>query len=280
MNENTESSLPYYCFDPVAADYDKSRFLPDEIRKQAATLIWANANLLPGQPFVDAGVGTGRFAMPLSQLGSPVIGLDVSLNMLTRLRHNLAAEQGIPSAGIYLAQADLRHMPLGTHSCGAMLMVHVLHLISDWQQVLREARRVLEPGGKLFLAQEGGRRLPTRAYYFQLAQERQVLREPLGARAETVIAYLREQDAQIEEIDTSSISWRMHIPVSETLEMLRRRTWSHLWHVPDADHAEIMAATEAWARQTYGALNATESAEATLYLWAASWPGGPLYVRK
>ena len=150
-------------------------------------------------------------------------------------------------------------------------MVHVLHLILDWQQVLQEARRVLEPGGKLFVAQEGGKRLPTRAHYFQLAQERQVLREPLGARSEAVLAYVQEQGGQVEEIDTSSISWRIHIPVTETLEMLRRRTWSHLWHIPDSDHAEIMAATEAWARKTYGALNATESAEAVLYLWAVSW---------
>ena len=41
INDEKASLLPYHCFDPVAEEYDQSRFLPATIRKQAATTLLA-----------------------------------------------------------------------------------------------------------------------------------------------------------------------------------------------------------------------------------------------
>src|SRR5579872_2734426 len=72
----------YMNFDFVAHEYDASRRLPPEIQKKAARLLRDAWSPRPGEPFRDAGVGTGRFALALAQLGLPVVGADISENML------------------------------------------------------------------------------------------------------------------------------------------------------------------------------------------------------
>jgi hypothetical protein len=39
--------------------------------------------------------------------------------------------------------------------------------------------------------------------------------------------------------------------------MLRRHVWSSLRAITDADNADLMAETKAWALQRYGSLNAS-----------------------
>ena len=44
----------------------------------------------PGGRILELGVGTGRLAVPLAELGHPVVGMDASVEMLERLGHNAA----------------------------------------------------------------------------------------------------------------------------------------------------------------------------------------------
>jgi ubiquinone/menaquinone biosynthesis C-methylase UbiE len=67
--------------------------------------------------------------------------------MMAQLHAKRAAieEVGTPLR-LRTARGDLRRLPLASGVFGAVLMVHILHLIVEWQSVLAEARRVLAPG--------------------------------------------------------------------------------------------------------------------------------------
>lgn len=79
------------------------------------------------------GVGTGRFAKPLSDLGFEVVGIDVSRRMMLKAR-----QKGVQN----LILADAHRMPFKDQSFDASIIIHVLHLIPDWLNVVREMGRV------------------------------------------------------------------------------------------------------------------------------------------
>jgi ubiquinone/menaquinone biosynthesis C-methylase UbiE len=263
----------YVSFDPVAQDYDISRGIPPEAQLRISARMRDVANWQPGEIFLDAGVGTGRFAVPLARLGVPVVGVDISGNMLAQMRVNLeaACREAKTELPLRAARGDLRRMPVASGAFKAAVIVHILHLIADWKAVLDEARRVLKPGGILLLAKQGGEGSPVRVFYNGLVAERGLLAPILGANGEEVCAYLAGQGAHVEKVDMSDITWMTRRPVALTLEMLRRRTWSSLREISDADNAILLAETTAWAHQRYGSLDVDEEAEGTCSLLAARW---------
>lgn len=261
----------YLSFDPVANEYDASRFLPPEVQQRAALLLQELAGLSAGDTLLDAGVGTGRFALPLAQQGVRVLGVDISLAMLGQLQAKRAALSR-PDGALSLAQGDLRALPVKSASVRAVLFVHILHLIADWQRVLDEALRVLKPGGTLLLAREGGHRSATREFYFRRARELGVLKASMGADKEQVLTYLQTRGMEPMPVD-ETVTWKRHIPVRVTLQQLAARTWSSLWEVPDDINARLMQEAEAWVLQTYGTLDTDEEVEATLPIHVARTSG-------
>jgi len=91
----------------------------------------------PGR-FLDAGCGSMLFTAHLND----VIGMDASREMLK------LARQRSQSA---VVQADLLHTPFSDRVFDGILCLHVAHVMEDLEGPLRELRRVLKPGGKLFL---------------------------------------------------------------------------------------------------------------------------------
>lgn len=95
----------------------------------------------------DLGCGTGRTTEALAPFVSRVIAIDASEEMLSAARTRLAAQTNV----------DLRHgaleaVPLPDASVDAAFIGLVLHHIADPGKVLREAARVLKPGGRLLIA--------------------------------------------------------------------------------------------------------------------------------
>jgi demethylmenaquinone methyltransferase/2-methoxy-6-polyprenyl-1,4-benzoquinol methylase len=108
-----------------------------------ACLRWAG--LRPGMQAVDVAVGTGLLAGEILAItGDPgaVIGVDVSEAMLGIARNKL----GIP---LVLAAAEA--LPLPPASADFVAMGYALRHIADIQAALREALRVLRPGGTILL---------------------------------------------------------------------------------------------------------------------------------
>src|SRR5207247_3055371 len=79
---------------------------------------------------LDVGTGTGRFAKFFEDAGFTVIGVDVSLSMMAQAR-----EKGVRN----LVQADAHHLPVRDESFDGSIMIHVLHLVENWVQVMHDA---------------------------------------------------------------------------------------------------------------------------------------------
>lgn len=95
---------------------------------------------------LDAGSGVGALTEVLSALSTKVISLDLSRIHLVQARAS-SARRCPPS----LVQGDCLSLPFRPSSFSAVTMVRVLHRIRDPETAIREARRVLRPGGWLLL---------------------------------------------------------------------------------------------------------------------------------
>ncbi|UCC61952.1 MAG: class I SAM-dependent methyltransferase [Anaerolineae bacterium] len=103
-----------------------------------------------GSPVLELGCGTGRVALHLAQAGFEVIGLDVSSAMLDLARSKLG-RTGL-SERVHLFQADLGHFALARQFSMATLAINTfMHFltVADQVRVLENARRHLQPGGRL-----------------------------------------------------------------------------------------------------------------------------------
>lgn len=89
------------------------------------------------QPYLEVGVGTGRFAQALGI----ECGVDPSLPAL-----ELARAQGID-----VREGSGEHIPFEDASFGGVLMALTLCFVADPNAAIREVRRVLLPGGGLVL---------------------------------------------------------------------------------------------------------------------------------
>ncbi len=97
---------------------------------------------------VDLGCGTGNLAARLLEKAGQVIGVDGSARMLELARRRLSAEAGRVSLRI----GDLEHLPLRDGEADFACLNMVLHHLSDPVEALREVKRVMRPGGTLFLS--------------------------------------------------------------------------------------------------------------------------------
>ena len=107
-----------------------------------------------GLDIVDAGGGTGGFAVPLAQAGHRVTVVDPSPDALASLERR-AAEHGL--TGLSAVQGDLEDLPrlVGRASVDLVLCHSVLEVVEDPAAALADVAGVLRPGGRLSLLVAG-----------------------------------------------------------------------------------------------------------------------------
>ncbi len=221
-------------FDRAAGYYDDTRGLPAEVSDQVTDRIEAAAG--PDARFLELGVGTGRIALPLQRRGRTVFGVDLSLPMLERYRANAAAA-GLPRPP--LLRGDVSRLPVRDGGVGAVVEVHVLHLIPAWRQVLAEARRVLAPGGVLLMGKRGsvshggGPWRETRRRWRALVEGLGGHPKRPGVQTpEEVAAAITDLGGQAEELPP--VAWQVDETWGESLRLMEQRLFSDTWLVGDA----------------------------------------------
>jgi 2-polyprenyl-3-methyl-5-hydroxy-6-metoxy-1,4-benzoquinol methylase len=115
--------------------------------------IWTGLALRPGARLLDAGCGSGQFALALAARGARVIGIDLSPEMI-RLAQENAERLALPAAVTWEAAA-VDCLPLEAGSVDAIHARMVLPFVPDIPAALREFRRVLCPEGRLLASTAG-----------------------------------------------------------------------------------------------------------------------------
>jgi arsenite methyltransferase len=108
--------------------------------------------LNPGDAILDLGCGAGVDSLVAGRLVGPggrVAGLDVTPAMIQRARGN-QARLGFSHVTFQVGEAEA--LPFPDQDFDAVISNGVFNLTLDKEKALREAHRVLEPGGRLMLA--------------------------------------------------------------------------------------------------------------------------------
>jgi len=139
--------------DPITAnlyDFSQAQQIPDEAL--LASLGCGNptalAQLIPGEVVLDLGSGGGIDVLLSAKRVGPkgkAYGLDMTDEMLDLANDN-KRKAGVEN--VEFLKGEIEHIPLPGNSVDVIISNCVINLSADKDQVLREAFRVLKPGGR------------------------------------------------------------------------------------------------------------------------------------
>ncbi len=141
------------CCDPITTNLyskDEVKDLPSDA--VAASLGCGNptalAELRSGETVLDLGAGGGIDVLLSAKRVGPagkVYGLDMTDEMLALAEEN---KRRAGASNVEFLKGEIEHIPLPDNSVDVIISNCVINLSSDKGQVLREAFRVLKPGGR------------------------------------------------------------------------------------------------------------------------------------
>jgi ubiquinone/menaquinone biosynthesis C-methylase UbiE len=130
-----------------AAEWDRIRKLHVADESVEAAIRAALADK-PFRSLLDLGTGTGRMLELFGHEIERGLGLDLSLDMLALARARLD-RAGLRHCSV--RQGDIYDLALPRDSFDVVIIHQVLHFLDDSARAIREASRVLRPGGRLLV---------------------------------------------------------------------------------------------------------------------------------
>ena len=140
-------------YDRSARYYDALEWLAERRVARWRRSLWAG---IQGPLVLELGVGTGK-NIPYYPSGARLTAIDLAPRMLERARRRAAAQ----GRHVDLQLGDAQALDFPDHCFDDVVATFVFCSVPDPVQGLREARRVLKPGGRLHLIEHV--RAPNRA---------------------------------------------------------------------------------------------------------------------
>jgi SAM-dependent methyltransferase len=235
-------------FDQAAEFYDATRDAGDEIVTWTVGLL--EREFAGGARALEIGVGTGAVALPLTERGVDLVGMDVSTAMMAKLVAKAGGRAPFP-----LVRGDATRIPLGDGVVAGAYARHVLHLIADWRTVVAELCRVVGDG--TVLVDVGGGASPAWEELWDAME--------LGPEAEPVGFGVKNDgvDALDDAFATAGGTLRGveelvrddRETVAEAFDEISMRSPSWTWRVSDATLERSIELGTAWTLDRYGTLD-------------------------
>jgi SAM-dependent methyltransferase len=177
--------------------------------------------LAPG-PVLEIGVGTGLVAAELAARGHQMVGVDLSMPMLSRARARLPGR---------VLLGDALALPFATSTVSNVLFAAVLHLLDDMPLGMAEAARVLAPGGRVVIVHGRSVHDPD-----DIEGALRPLARLRSRRADSEYAIsAAARAAGLRPVaDTMTGKVLFEESPDEVANRLQERVWSYLWTVDDA----------------------------------------------
>lgn len=145
--KKTRAEAAAQYFQAAARDWERIRvlnFQEDLVETELLRL----AGEGPFKLHLDVGTGTGRMLELFADRAGDGIGVDLSHEMLTVARSNIA-KAGLSDR--FVRQADASALPVESQSADLITVHQLLHYLDDPRRALDECWRVLAPGGRLII---------------------------------------------------------------------------------------------------------------------------------
>ncbi len=161
------------------------------------------------QTILINGIGTG-LDIPLLPTGANYVGMDLTGAMLQRAR-----SRGRERHDILLHRGDAMRMPYADQQFDIVLMHLILAVVPEPDRALREASRVVKPGGRILVLDKflrRGQRAPLRRAL------NQVLRH-IATRTDVVLETLLEQCPELQLVQDAPLppgNWFHEIELRKT----------------------------------------------------------------
>jgi len=208
-------------FDRVANIYDATRSLKPAVMREVIDEL---ARFIDGSSVLDVGVGTGRIAAPLAELGLDVAGIDISVPMIGQAR-----DKGMTG----LAISDAEFVPFRSQSFDYAMVTHFMHLLKDWKAVVREIERVTTKGLVAVVNDPEGSR--PRDMYVRLREKRGFPMTGLKLGERDMIGMVAPS------LTLKLADYREEFDPGQLMDEYAAKLHSITWDVPEQVNAQIVA---------------------------------------
>lgn len=200
-----------------------------------------------GRIVVDLGCGSGAYLLPASAMARTAYGVDFSQKLLATCAERLRGA-GVQNA--HLVLADLQSIPLADSSVDFVFSIATLYYVPMVQQAVREAARILRPGGSMLLEFGNTWSLNTlvvksapsgvRSYHISVGEMQHILRQNgLGIESHRTFQLLPMYGGPLHLRPLVSARWKALMGQSlagrlvdefvSSLPLLRRLAFRHLF---------------------------------------------------
>lgn len=188
--------------------------------------------------WLDLGSGTGRMTPSLaSAFGGPAYGIEPS----DKMRARAVADAGRPA--VTYAAGSAEQIPLPDASCDAALLFFVWHHVVGRAAAGLELRRVVKPGGTLFVQANFSDRMPD-VWWFRVVPEWREVDQAQFRSEEEVTGDFAGAGWTL--VSRDAVTWLRSASLAEDFERLKLRAVSAFEHMSEetveAGFARIEAA--------------------------------------